>query len=119
MKIHPTGLPEILLIEPQVFTDPSGEFSETWVYETYRELGIAGDFVQDKYSRSSQDTLRGLHFQEPNPQGKLLTVLTERIFDVVVDVRIGSPRFGQHAAVELSAGGARQIWVPPGFAHGF
>jgi len=119
MKIHPTGLPEIRLLEPQVFTDPRGAFSELWVRETYREIGIQDDFVQDNYSRSNRGTLRGLHFQEPNPQGKLLTVLAGRIFDVVVDVRVGSPRFGQHAAIELSSDGARQLWVPPGFAHGF
>ena len=119
MKVYPTGLPEIRLIEPKVFTDPRGSFSEVWVSKTYRELGIVGDFVQDNYSRSIQSTLRGLHFQEPNPQGKLLTVLHGRIFDVVVDIRSGSPRFGQHAAIEIAADGARQLWVPPGFAHGF
>lgn len=119
MNVRPTHLPEVLIIEPPVLADPRGEFSEMWVSDRYREIGIVGDFVQDNFSRSNRDTLRGLHFQEPNPQGKLLTVLAGRIFDVVADVRTGSPRFGEHTAVELSAEGARQIWVPPGFAHGF
>lgn len=119
MKVRPTHLPEVLIIEPQVFADPRGEFSETWVSDKYRKIGIAEHFVQDNFSRSNRGTLRGLHFQEPNPQGKLLTVLAGRIFDVVADVRTDSPRFGEYAAVELSAEGARQLWVPPGFAHGF
>ena len=107
------------MIEPKVFTGKRGEFSETWVSKTYEELGIVGDFIQDNFSRSNHGTLRGLHFQEPNPQGKLLTVLHGQIFDVVVDVRTDSPRFGQHAAIELAANAARQLWVPPGLAHGF
>ena len=103
------------MIEPKVFTCQRGEFPETWVSETYRELGIVGDFIQDNFSRSNHGTLREHHFQKPNPQGKLLTVLHGQIFDVVVDVRTDSPRFGLYAAIELVADAARQLWVPPVF----
>ena len=115
MKVHPAGLPQILLIEPKVFTCQRSELPETWVSETYEELGIVGDFIQDNFSRPNHRTLRELHFQEPNPQGKLLTVLHGQIFDVVVDVRTD---IGHNAAIELAADAARQLWVPPVFSHG-
>ena len=119
MKTSPTTLPEVLLIEPVVHGDARGFFQETWNEQRYRQSGIDQPFVQDNLSRSRKDTLRGLHFQEPGGQGKLVSVLAGRVFDVVVDVRRGSPRFGQWAGFELDSDSRRQLWVPSGFAHGF
>jgi len=119
MKITPSALPEVLILEPRVFPDARGHFFESWQQERYAEAGIAGPFVQDNVSRSVRGTLRGLHFQEPDAQGKLVTVLTGRIFDVAVDIRRGSPRFGQWIGTTVDAAQPRQIWIPPGFAHGF
>lgn len=119
MEVTPTTLPEVLLIEPRVFGDSRGFFKEAWQADRYAACGVAGPFVQDNISRSVKGTLRGLHFQEPRAQGKLVTVLQGSVFDVAVDVRRGSPRFGRWVGVILHADEHRQIWIPPGFAHGF
>ena len=119
MKVTQTELPEVLLIEPKVFGDARGFFFETYHAKRYEEAGIPAHFVQDNLSRSVKGTLRGLHFQEPNPQGKLVQALAGAVWDVAVDIRKGSPRFGKWVAYELSAENKRQLWVPPGFAHGF
>jgi dTDP-4-dehydrorhamnose 3,5-epimerase len=119
MKVVPTELPEVLLIEPRVHGDSRGFFYESFQAPRYAEAGITGPFVQDNLSRSMRGTLRGLHFQEPGGQGKLVQVLRGTVWDVAVDVRRGSPRFGRWVAVELSEAAPRQLWIPPGFAHGF
>jgi dTDP-4-dehydrorhamnose 3,5-epimerase len=119
MKITPTDLPEILLLEPRVFRDDRGAFFEVWKDPVYRELGIRDPFVQDNVSHSVRGTLRGLHFQEPTAQGKLVQVLDGTVYDVAADVRRGSPTFGRWVGVELDGDSARQLWIPPGFAHGF
>lgn len=118
MKITPTRLPEVLLITPKVFGDDRGHFFESYQAERYAEAGI-GPFVQDNCSRSRRGILRGLHFQEPRAQGKLVQVTSGTVFDVAVDIRRGSPRFGEWVGVELSSERHDQLWVPPGFAHGF
>ncbi|RKH12727.1 dTDP-4-dehydrorhamnose 3,5-epimerase [Corallococcus sp. CA053C] len=119
MKVRPTELPEVLLLEPRVFGDSRGFFVETFHAQRYADAGIPGTFVQDNLSRSVKGTLRGLHFQEPNGQGKLVQVLAGSVWDVVVDVRKGSPTFGRWMGAELSSGNKWQLWIPPGFAHGF
>jgi dTDP-4-dehydrorhamnose 3,5-epimerase len=119
MKVVATDLPEVLVIEPKVHGDSRGFFYESFQAIRYSEAGISGPFVQDNLSRSVGGTLRGLHFQEPNAQGKLVQVLRGTVWDVAVDVRRGSPRFGRWVAVELSEAAPRQLWIPPGFAHGF
>jgi dTDP-4-dehydrorhamnose 3,5-epimerase len=119
LKATPLELPGLLLLEPKVFGDDRGFFMELYHAKRYAELGIPGPFVQDNYSRSGRGTLRGLHFQEPQGQGKLVQVLAGSVYDVAVDVRKGSPTFGKWAAAELSAENRRQLWIPPGFAHGF
>jgi len=119
MKVTPTELPEVLLVEPRVFRDARGHFYEGYHARRYAEAGIPGAFVQDNHSRSVRGTLRGLHFQEPRAQGKLVQVLRGRVFDVAVDIRRGSPRFGRWMGIELSDDEPRQLWIPPGFAHGF
>ena len=119
MKITPTDLPEVLLVEPDVHRDERGFFLETWHAEKYTAAGIDAVFVQDNHSRSSRGTLRGLHAQLHKPQGKLLRASVGEIFDVAVDIRQGSPTFGKHVGVHLSAENFRQLWVPEGYAHGF
>ena len=119
MNVLSTALPGVILIEPRVFGDDRGFFFESFHAERYAEAGITGAFVQDNISFSKRDVLRGLHVQNPNPQGKLVFVLEGEVTDVAVDVRRGSPTFGQWVAVVLSASNRRQIWVPEGFAHGF
>lgn len=119
MKITPLELPEVLLIEPQRFGDARGYFLETWREERYREAGINLPFVQDNLSRSARGILRGLHLQHPNDQGKLVSVMVGEVFDVAVDTRVGSPTFGKWTGVVLSSEDHRQLWIPPGFAHGF
>ncbi|MDC0707498.1 dTDP-4-dehydrorhamnose 3,5-epimerase [Stigmatella sp. ncwal1] len=119
MKVLETAVPGVLLIEPKVFGDDRGFFLETFHAKRYADAGIPGPFVQDNYSRSAKGTLRGLHFQEPQAQGKLVQVVAGAVYDVAVDVRRGSPTFGKWVGVELSAENRRQLWVPPGFAHGF
>lgn len=119
MKITSTDLPEVFVIEPKLFGDSRGFFLEHFQTERYRPFGAGGPFVQDNLSRSSQGVLRGLHLQNPRPQGKLVGVMRGRVLDVAVDVRVGSPTFGRHVAVELGDDNFRQLWIPRGFAHGF
>jgi len=119
MNVIETAIPGVLILEPKLFGDERGFFLETYKTERYASLGIAGPFVQDNLSRSTQGVLRGLHLQNPRTQGKLVTVLRGRVLDVAVDVRRGSLTFGQHVAAELSESNRRQLWVPRGFAHGF
>jgi dTDP-4-dehydrorhamnose 3,5-epimerase len=119
MQVIETALPGVLILEPKRFGDVRGFFVETFQVERYKSAGIDRPFVQDNLSRSAHGVLRGLHLQYPNPQGKLVTVLRGRVLDVAVDVRMGSPTFGKHVAVELSEENGRQLFVPRGFAHGF
>lgn len=119
MKISSMSLPEVLLIEPKRFGDARGYFLETWHEERYAAAGIKLDFVQDNLSRSAHGILRGLHLQHPNAQGKLVYVLEGEVFDAAVDVRVGSPNFGKWTGALLSGEDHRQLWIPPGFAHGF
>ncbi len=121
MKVTPLALPELLLIEPRVFADERGFFMESWNQREFdRAVGAPVVFVQDNHSQSHRGVLRGLHYQlPPHGQGKLVRVTQGRVFDVAVDVRRASPRFGQWAGLELSAQNHRQLWIPPGFAHGF
>ena len=121
MKVTPMTLPEVLLIEPRVFADERGFFMETWNQLAFDEaVGEHVRFVQDNHSRSARGVLRGLHYQlPPRAQGKLVRVTSGRVFDVAVDMRKSSPRFGQWAGAELSGDNHRQTWIPPGFAHGF
>jgi dTDP-4-dehydrorhamnose 3,5-epimerase len=121
MKITPTALPEVLVLEPKVFGDERGFFMESYNRRAFNEaVGYDVEFVQDNHSRSARGVLRGLHFQlPPHAQGKLVRVTAGAVFDVAVDVRRGSPRFGQWSGLELSEGNQRQLWIPRGFAHGF
>ncbi|MAY34662.1 MAG: dTDP-4-dehydrorhamnose 3,5-epimerase [Spongiibacteraceae bacterium] len=119
MKVETTPLDGLLVIEPRVHRDERGFFAETWQSERYRAAGIEGHFVQDNHSRSQQGILRGLHFQLERPQGKLVCCASGRIFDVAVDVRKSSTTFGRWYGLELSDQNHKQLWVPPGFAHGF
>jgi len=120
MKVTPTAIPEVLVLEPQVFGDSRGFFFESFNARRFEELtGISANFVQDNHSKSAKGVLRGLHYQIVQPQGKLLRVAAGSLFDVVVDLRKSSPFFGRWVGVELSAENRRQLWVPPGFAHGF
>ena len=119
MRVIPTEIPEVLVIEPAVRADGRGFFLETYHAARYTEHGIPGPFVQDNHSRSVHRTLRGLHLQLNRPQGKLIRVIEGEVFDVAVDVRRGSPTFGRWVAVTLAADTFRQCYVPPGFAHGF
>lgn len=119
MKCIPSAIPEVVLIEPNVFGDARGFFLETWNTRAFAEAGLALDFVQDNHSRSTQGVLRGLHVQVRQPQGKLVRVTAGAVFDVAVDVRRTSPDFGKWVGYELSADNHRMLWVPPGFAHGF
>ena len=114
-----TGLPEIIVVEPDVQRDPRGFFLETYHVERYRAAGIPGPFLQDNQSRSDGGTIRGLHLQVGRPQGKLVRVIEGEIYDVAVDVRRGSPTFGKWTGVTVSADNFRQCYIPPGFAHGF
>jgi dTDP-4-dehydrorhamnose 3,5-epimerase len=119
LKIAPTSLPDVLLAEPQVFEDSRGFFLETFHAPKYREVGIERPFVQDNWSYSRRGVLRGLHYQLHNAQDKLVFVTIGEIHDVAVDIRIGSPTFGQWFSTRLSGRNKRQIYVPRGFAHGF
>jgi len=119
MNIVPTAIDGLLIIEPKVFGDDRGFFMETWNRKIFADLGLDLDFVQDNHSRSARGVLRGLHYQQPNPQGKLVRVTAGRVWDVAVDLRGGSATYGKWVGVELSAQNRRMFWVPPGFAHGF
>lgn len=119
MKVEETNLEGVLLITPKVFGDSRGFFLETWSKDRYKEIGIALDFVQDNQSFSTKNVLRGLHFQNPNAQGKLVSVVKGCVFDVAVDIRKGSRSFGEWVGVKLSEENHQQLWIPPGFAHGF
>jgi dTDP-4-dehydrorhamnose 3,5-epimerase len=114
-----TTLKDAVILEPAVFGDARGYFYESYNREKYAELGIHAEFVQTNVSRSARGVLRGLHFQWPNPQGKLVSVLEGEVYDVAVDIRRGSPTFGQWAGVMLTAENKRHFWIPEGFAHGF
>jgi len=119
LKVLPTELPGVLIVEPDVFRDARGFFVETFHAARYRQGGIPYDFVQDNHSRSVRGTLRGLHAQRTRPQGKLVRAVRGEIFDVAVDIRPGSATFGKWAGGRLSEENFRQIFIPPGFAHGF
>jgi dTDP-4-dehydrorhamnose 3,5-epimerase len=120
MKIHPTPLEGVLLIEPTVFGDERGYFYESYNARRFAELtGVTAHFVQDNHSRSAKGVLRGMHYQIQQPQGKLMRVTAGAVFDVVLDLRKSSATFGQWYGVELSADNKKQLWIPPGFAHGF
>lgn len=119
MNIIPADIPGVLIIEPRVFGDSRGFFMETWNALAFAEAGLDLAFVQDNHSRSQKGVLRGLHFQNPLPQGKLVRVTRGAVFDVAVDLRWSSPYFGKWCGVELSAENKRMLWVPEGFAHGF
>jgi dTDP-4-dehydrorhamnose 3,5-epimerase len=119
VNVLETDLPGVLIVEPSVFGDSRGFFMESWNGARYEEHGIPDHFVQDNLSFSACGVLRGLHFQNPRAQGKLVSVLLGEVFDVAVDIRVGSPNFGGWTGSTLSEVNRRQLWVPPGFAHGF
>ena len=119
MELIETAIEGVLIIEPKVFGDERGFFLETWNARTFAQAGLDLDFVQDNHSRSARGVLRGLHYQQPNPQGKLVRVTAGVVYDVAVDMRKSSPTFGKWVGVELSAANKRMFWVPEGFAHGF
>jgi dTDP-4-dehydrorhamnose 3,5-epimerase len=119
MRVTTTALPDILLIEPRVFSDERGFFFESYSRRALAEAGLAAEFVQDNHSRSARGVLRGLHYQIEHAQGKLVRVTTGEVFDVAVDIRKSSPTFGRSMGMPLSAENKRMLWIPPGFAHGF
>src|SRR4051794_10345635 len=119
MNVIKTEIPGVLIIEPKLFGDGRGFFTELFQLDRYAKFGLPYHFVQDNLSRSARNVLRGLHIQNPNPQGKLVTVLRGAVLDVAVDARIGSPTFGRHVQIELNEANRRQLWIPRGFAHGF
>jgi dTDP-4-dehydrorhamnose 3,5-epimerase len=120
MQATSTVLPEVVILEPKVFGDERGFFFESFNARTFRDVtGVNCEFVQDNHSRSIHQVLRGLHYQLEHPQGKLVRVVAGEVFDVAVDIRQSSPRFGRWVGVELSAQNKRELWIPPGFAHGF
>jgi dTDP-4-dehydrorhamnose 3,5-epimerase len=119
LELERLSIPDVILIRPKVFGDARGFFLESWEKRKFAEVGITADFVQDNHSRSVRHTLRGLHYQITQPQGKLLRVLNGAVYDVVVDLRRSSPTFGQWVGVEMSEQNRYIMWAPPGFAHGF
>jgi dTDP-4-dehydrorhamnose 3,5-epimerase len=119
MRIVPTAIPEVVLVEPTLFRDDRGFFLETFQAKKYAALGVPANLVQDNHSGSRGGVLRGLHYQVRRPQGKLVSVLVGQVFDVAVDLRRWSPTFGEWVGLRLSAEDHRQLWIPPGFAHGF
>jgi dTDP-4-dehydrorhamnose 3,5-epimerase len=119
MKFTPKEIPDVILIEPDVHRDARGFFLETWHQHKYAGGGITGPFVQDNHSHSRRGSLRGLHAQRDHPQGKLVRVVDGEVFDVAVDIRRGSPSFGKWVGDRLTGENLRQLWIPPGFAHGF
>ena len=119
MKLIPTAIPDVWIIEPKVFGDERGFFFESYNRRTLAELGLEAEFVQDNHSRSVRGVLRGLHYQIRHPQGKLVRVVAGEVFDVAVDLRRSSPTFGKWVSATLSAENRRMMWIPPGFGHGF
>jgi len=119
VKVEQTAIPGLLILEPRVFGDARGFFKETYFAQRYAEAGVQGTFVQDNLSKSSRGVLRGLHLQHPHGQGKLVQVVLGEVFDVAVDVRRGSPAFGRWYGAMLSGENLRQLYIPPGFMHGF
>jgi dTDP-4-dehydrorhamnose 3,5-epimerase len=119
LNVIETTLPGVLLLEPKVFSDARGFFLETYNAGRFRHLGIDETFVQDNHSRSLRNVLRGLHYQEPNPQGKLVRCSRGSLVDIAVDIRVGSPHFGKWFGAELSEDNMRLLWIPRGYAHGF
>lgn len=119
MRLAPTAIPDVIVVEPRVFGDARGFFMESWNAQAFAQAGLDVAFVQDNHSRSRRGVLRGLHYQIENPQGKLVRVVAGEVFDVAVDLRRGSPTFGQAVAEILSEDNRRMLWIPPGFAHGF
>ena len=119
MKVIPTDIPEVLVFEPEVHGDNRGYFMETWRDDVFTGAGVELSFVQDNQSSSHQGVLRGLHYQIKQPQGKLVRVVSGKVFDVAVDIRKSSPFFGKWTGVTLSAENKKMLWIPPGFAHGF
>jgi dTDP-4-dehydrorhamnose 3,5-epimerase len=119
MHVEPTAIPEVVVATPRVFGDDRGFFLESWNRRAFAAAGLDLDFVQDNHSRSARGVLRGLHYQLPRPQGKLVRVVRGEVFDVAVDLRRGSPTCGRWVGEVLSAGNRRQLWIPEGFAHGF
>lgn len=120
LRVEPAaGLPDVLVVTPDHYSDDRGFFLETYSERKYLDLGIPSRFLQDNHSRSRRGTIRGLHFQRPNPQGKLVYVTRGTVWDVAVDIRPGSPAFGKWFGIELSDTAPRQLYIPPGFAHGF
>lgn len=117
--VHELGIPGLRVVAPRIFRDARGSFLETWQDRRYRELGLEVDFVQDNLSKSPRGVLRGLHFQHPQAQGKLVSVIEGEVFDVAVDIRQGSPTFGHWAALHLDGTDYQQFFIPRGFAHGF
>ncbi len=119
MKVNATAIPGVILLEPKVFGDDRGYFLETWSQARFAAAGLPAVFVQDNISFSRKGVLRGLHYQNPQPQGKLVQVLAGAVFDVAVDIRVGSPTFGKWVGEILSENNHRQMYIPPGLAHGF
>jgi dTDP-4-dehydrorhamnose 3,5-epimerase len=119
MELEPTRIPDVVLVRPRVFADGRGFFLETWQKRRFSGAGIRADFVQDNHSRSLRHTLRGLHYQVVHAQGKLVSVICGSVFDVAVDLRRSSPTYGQWVGEVLSDENHNQLWIPPGFAHGF
>ena len=119
VTVTKTAIEDVLILDPNVFCDDRGFFLESWNAESFKEQGLDWTFVQDNHSRSAKAVLRGLHYQQPNPQGKLVRVVSGAVFDVAVDIRKGSPTFGQWVGVHLSAANKRMFWIGPGLAHGF
>lgn len=119
MKVEETKLPEVLVLQPELFDDERGFFLETWNRTRYESIGVRGPFVQDNVSFSKKGVLRGLHFQHPQSQAKLVQVLSGEVLDVAVDIRVGSPTFGQWVTAVLSGANHSQLHIPPGFAHGY
>jgi dTDP-4-dehydrorhamnose 3,5-epimerase len=119
MKVTPTAIPDVLVVEPRIFTDDRGFFLQSYQARDFAAAGITGTFVQDNHSGSQRNILRGLHYQVRQPQGKLVRVVAGEIFDVAVDLRRRSPTFGRWVGMHLSAKNKLQMWAPPGFAHGF
>lgn len=119
MRFTPAAIPEVVIIEPQIFGDQRGFFMETWQAAKFAAAGIGAAFVQDNHSKSARGVLRGLHYQLRQPQGKLVRVIAGEIYDVAVDLRRASPSFGRWVGETLSAENKKMLWVPPGFAHGF